>query len=218
MSKLGVISDIHGDVNALRTALHLLRQQGADQIVCTGDLVEGHPQNDAVVKLIIENHIPSVLGNHDQNAAYVHNWLHENHAEHTLSPKVLMQLETARYVGGLPRTLRLTIDGFDLLVAHGAPWDNTVSALATESRDLFERIAHEAEADVVLLGHTHRPMAVRVGITWVFNPGSVFNNRPPYLWNTRREHSCGLLSLPDCRFTVFNLHTGEALVPEPVIF
>ena len=50
--RIGLISDIHGDIDALNTALTLLKAQGAEKILCAGDLVEKGTEGDAVVRVI----------------------------------------------------------------------------------------------------------------------------------------------------------------------
>src|SRR5207249_2200026 len=79
------------------------------------------------------------------------------------------------YLAGLPNSLSLERDGLRIAVFHGAPWDDPgdTSAhyvYANNTRDL-RRVA-EVEADVVILGHTHRPFALKVDSTLIVNPGS----------------------------------------------
>jgi predicted phosphodiesterase len=74
--KIGLISDIHGDIDALRMALEHLHD--ADHILCAGDLVEKGSAGPAVVDLIRERSIPTVRGNHDEMIQGNQQWLIEN--------------------------------------------------------------------------------------------------------------------------------------------
>src|SRR3954447_25867395 len=64
--KLGLISDIHGDPDALERAWTHLGSIGVDRIVCAGDLAGYGPRPDLVVSFLQERQIPSVRGNHDR--------------------------------------------------------------------------------------------------------------------------------------------------------
>lgn len=63
--KVVVISDIHGNGVALEAVLAEIRGEGADQVVCLGDAIQGGPQPREVVGLLREWGIPVVMGNAD---------------------------------------------------------------------------------------------------------------------------------------------------------
>lgn len=64
--KIGILGDIHGNLQALTRALHALRSEGCDQIVCTGDLVGYGPRPQQCIDVIRAQNIPCVVGNHDE--------------------------------------------------------------------------------------------------------------------------------------------------------
>ena len=64
--RLGLISDIHGDVAALERAWSHLTTMGVDQVVSAGDLVGYGPFPDRVIAFLNDHQIPSVRGNHDR--------------------------------------------------------------------------------------------------------------------------------------------------------
>ena len=76
------------------------------------------------------------------------------------------------YVGGLVPALDLTLDGISIHVSHGHELGvpKPAALLATYS------------ADVIVYGHTHRPLVERHGARLVVNPGAAgprrFNLRP----------------------------------------
>jgi protein phosphatase len=69
----------------------------------------------------------------------------------------------------------MSVKGFDLLIAHGAPWDDPedfrCAYVVEQNNAAMERMAQVA-ADIILLGHTHVPMLAEVGNKLVINPGS----------------------------------------------
>ena len=67
MARIALISDIHGNGEALRAVLNDIHQIGHDTIVCLGDVVEGGPKNDWVCDTLRKNGITCILGNHDED-------------------------------------------------------------------------------------------------------------------------------------------------------
>ncbi|MBK8020629.1 MAG: metallophosphoesterase family protein [Chloroflexi bacterium] len=207
---LGLIADIHADDAALTRALDLLHDKGVDTILCAGDLVEKGPDGDAVVRQIGELAIPCVRGNHDEAAAGNQLWMRQN-ADLSL-PQVqarLLSEETLVTLQGLPFSLRYTYEGLRVLVVHGTPTSNSQYLFPEIAPVLYQHAAAEADADVVICGHTHMPARTHIGGVWFFNPGSVCQS------GFMDSHTCARLRLPDMAFQVFSLATGEK-VPTPV--
>ncbi len=63
--KIGIISDIHSNIQALTTALDWLDDHDADQIVCLGDVVGYGADPNPCCELIRERVDVTLLGNHD---------------------------------------------------------------------------------------------------------------------------------------------------------
>ena len=136
--KLGIISDIHADLERLQLALELLDSKGGAEIVCAGDLVSKGDNGDAVVRLIQSRSVLSVAGTHDTKAN-----LHER-----------FEPDVVEFLQSLPGTRRLVREGKRILIAHGVPWSDTVYLFPTSEHHVFRRVAHESETDVLILVHT----------------------------------------------------------------
>jgi len=63
--RIAVLSDIHGNLEALQSVLADLDAQNVAQTVNLGDMVGYGPEPDACVKLVRERGILSILGNHE---------------------------------------------------------------------------------------------------------------------------------------------------------
>lgn len=50
--KLGLIADVRGSLEPLRTALAILAEEGCDEVACLGSTVEGGPDDDAVLEAL----------------------------------------------------------------------------------------------------------------------------------------------------------------------
>ena len=117
--KLGLVSDVHSNQEALRAVLDELDRRGAEKIVCLGDIVGYGPEPDECVALVRERVAWSLLGNHDAMAVgqampeYIN--LHARRAmewtRRHLSP------ESAEYLRGLPFVKR----GDGAVFVHSSP-------------------------------------------------------------------------------------------------
>lgn len=67
--KVGIISDIHSNKEALEAALQTLAQRGVDRIVCAGDVVGYGPDPASCIGRLQELGIQTVKGNHDAAVA-----------------------------------------------------------------------------------------------------------------------------------------------------
>jgi putative phosphoesterase len=153
--KLGLISDIHGDMVALELAWAHLTVLGVDRIVCAGDLVGYGPHPDRVVAFLLEHGIESVRGNHDR-------WAVERVAGVPSVPST--------FGGGMPsvetvESLRLLpahrlVDGASKVgvIVHGSPGDDMdFVTRQTHPPYLLDRWLEEMNANVLIVGHTHKP-------------------------------------------------------------
>ena len=68
--KRAIISDIHGNHEALTVVLEDIRQQGIKDIVCLGDIIGYGPNPCQCLDTIIDNAKVTILGNHDQAALF----------------------------------------------------------------------------------------------------------------------------------------------------
>ena len=195
--RLGLISDIHADHRALMRALALLEQQGADKVVCMGDLVEKGPDGDRVVATLNDHLVICVRGNHADNA--VRRRLEGD--EDDTDP--LIDADTAALLAALPRDRLTTWDGVRVAMSHIAPCGIEEPVLPEHIPKTLKRSLRGFDADVLLLGHTHRPMKIRHGDLWIINPGSVAGTR------TRDSFTCALLDLPSLALTVLSLDDGS---------
>ena len=171
--KLGLISDIHGDMVALELAWAHLTVLGADRIVCAGDLVGYGPHPDKVVAFLLEHGIDSVRGNHDRWAV----------ARAMGLPGVpstfgggMPSAETVEVLQLLPDHL-LVADGPRVgVIVHGSPGDDMdFVTRSTHPPYLLDRWLAEMDAGLLVVGHTHRPMLYRSDRGLVINPGSVIS-------------------------------------------
>ena len=64
-----IISDIHGNIEALQAVLADIQQRGIDEIYCLGDVIGYGPNPRECIDLVMDTHM-CLLGNHDQGALF----------------------------------------------------------------------------------------------------------------------------------------------------
>src|SRR5688500_343991 len=160
--RIAVISDIHGNLDALRAVLEDVRGRGCDAIVDLGDIVSGPLWPAETAELLMRTTAFTIRGNHERQLLDPDidvMGASDAYARRSLDA---VQLE---WIAALPATLRL--DG-DVLLCHGTP-DSDMDYLLERVDDDGVRAAREDEvaamlgstdAQVVLCGHTHVPRAV----------------------------------------------------------
>lgn len=199
--KIGIISDIHGGLRELELALDFLRQAQVDHIVCAGDLVDFGDEGEAVVNRIIEAQIPCVQGNHDQAAR----WNQRESQREGGVKRSILGAKTLDLLENLPLELRFTWEGTTVLLSHATSWGGEMYIYPDSNPPLFRRVVREANADVTILGHTHRPMWIHIDGRTIINAGSLSQNYEMGFG------TYGILSLPECDFRVFNVESGAQI-------
>ncbi len=177
--RIAIISDIHGNLPALEATLADLNSQGADQVVCLGDVASSGPQPHQVAVRLKAEGIPSVMGNTDA-------WLLEPQPYtgedpflqkiNTIDEWCASQLTAAdrEYLSTFKPTLEVAIDERRrLLCYHGSPLSNQDIIVAATPVEELERLLAGSLADVMAGGHTHAQMLRRLRESIVINPGSV---------------------------------------------
>lgn len=167
--KILLISDIHGNLEALEAVLALERW---DLIYCMGDLVDYGPSSPECVELITERAV-AVRGNHDNAVAFGVD-CGCGYEMKELSRKVRnitigqMADRHLKYLGNLP--LELSIGGY--YMTHGTPKD-FFAYIKPETQEEYFDVFSSVDESLVLLGHSHIPMDRMVGDKRYINPGSL---------------------------------------------
>jgi putative phosphoesterase len=175
MSKLLVISDIHGNWPALQA----IREE-ADAVVCLGDFVSYGPFPRECVAWVRERAAYVVRGNHDTALSHGGDPGAATHkrqlAVATLEyHRRLLSADEAAWLRDLPTEATFRFDDYRFHAVHAAPTDHLFSYRITpdlSDEELKKEVA-DVRADIVLLGHTHLPMSRGAWTKVVLNPGSV---------------------------------------------
>jgi predicted phosphodiesterase len=151
--RIGVISDIHANLAAFQKVLADLDTADVDLIVCLGDIIGYGPEPDAVVELIQQRRIPTVMGNHELAVAdptYL-KWFNPIAAESLRKNIDLLSAESLKFVRNLQRFAVM----YDNRFVHGFPPDSaTIYQFQVTGKRLLRAFEITPEP-VSFIGHTH---------------------------------------------------------------
>jgi putative phosphoesterase len=164
---LGVVSDVHCNAAALERALDAMGD--IDELLVAGDLVYEYRFSNEVVDLVRRLGARAIQGNHDMVLLGPHG--ERARAAEGIDPSLV------EHLASLPERVEVTYGSTRLLMVHGSPWEPYGDYLAPRNPLLHK--VDELGVDVLVLGHTHVPMAERIGGTLVVNPGSCSEPRQP---------------------------------------
>ena len=128
--KIAVISDIHGNIDALIEVLKKAKNENVEHLLVLGDIVGYYYYPDKILELISDWSYDIIKGNHEKilEDLLVNPSLGESirlkygsgHQE-AINKLTIQQLD---FLFNLPETKSIQLDGISLLMSHGSPWSN----------------------------------------------------------------------------------------------
>ena len=178
MIKIGVLSDIHGNMEALEAVMQDVNRNGIKRLFILGDLALMGPEPDRTVDFIrnlaSEYDIDIIQGNTD--LFIVNDELPNvpDFAKNSIfyAKKVLSE-ENKSYLKLLPAQKSITAGNTSILLVHGSPRKNDENILPARPIEEIKPIIEGTNEALILCGHTHLPAGYQIGKQTVVNVGSV---------------------------------------------
>lgn len=178
MTRIAILSDIHGNVPALQAVLADIDAQDVDEVLVGGDLVGRGPQGSRVVALIRERGWDGVRGNHEdyllsfRRQIVPAEWLASD--EWAASRWMAAELGESdeAFLDALPFS-RSATSASGLRLVHGSPGSHGEGLGPWCSDGQLARQIDAVPEDLLVCAHTHRPMHRRLPNGQVVNVGAV---------------------------------------------
>jgi putative phosphoesterase len=176
--KIGIVSDLHCNLQGLDLALDVMGD--VDELLCLGDSIFEYRFSNDVVARLKERRAHIITGNHEE--VFLSPAGARARERGDIDPRLL------QFLARQPHRRNLDLAGKRLLLVHSTPWEPRGEYVHPHSTklDLFA----EADADIVLYGHTHCQVVKRIGSVLVINPGSAGDARDS---RNGRKLSCAVL-------------------------
>jgi len=159
--RLAIISDVHGNLEALGEVLRDIDGANVEQVLCLGDNIGYGPDPEAVIEVIREREIPCVMGNHELGLVdplYL-DWFNPVARRSLLITGALISSNSLDYL----RRLDVSMVKEGCRCVHGAPLASITTYLFELSRSqLYQLLTTMAEM-VCFVGHTHVLEIVQIG-------------------------------------------------------
>jgi predicted phosphodiesterase len=149
---IAIISDIHGNFEALRMVLADIDALGV-KCICLGDCIGYGPEPEAVITEIRRREISTIIGNHEQ-ALFDHrhlawfNPLAQKSLEKTVT---MLSAASIDYLKQLPSNI--VTDHY--LGVHGYPPDSVRTYLFQKTSDALIKTFKATNQPIFFVGHTH---------------------------------------------------------------
>ena len=161
--KRALISDIHGNLEALQVVMEDIADQNIHRIICLGDIVGYGPNPVECLDLVMSRCETTILGNHDQATLFDPDGFNPVALQAIYWTREQLELKGTptqqdlrwEFLGELPRR----VDEGELLFVHGSPREPTNEYVFPENvtdirmmDNLFLRLEK-----FCFQGHTHMP-------------------------------------------------------------
>jgi hypothetical protein len=164
VTRIALIGGIYSNYQALVATLADISRRGADSTYFLGDLGAFGPHPDRVPELLIERGIRGIQGNYEEslssgatdcNCGYTDprdNYYAQISYDYTASNT---SDALKRWMGTLPKMMRIEAGGFRILLSHGSPRKINEFLWRSTSPDAFlERMCDDFEADIIVCTHS----------------------------------------------------------------
>ena len=183
MNQIAILSDIHANLPALQEVLKDMDRRRLERRYCLGDLVGYGTFPNEVIELILERNIPTIMGNYDLGVGHSSDecgCAYKTAEEEELGKRSIAwtnahtTVENKTFLRSLVPQIPLQLGELRVLLAHGSPRKINEYLYADRPDASLERILDGVNADVLVVGHTHKPYhKILPSGRHVINEGSV---------------------------------------------
>lgn len=184
--KIAIISDIHGNLEALKTTLEDIKKRNVDKIICLGDIIAKGVHSKECVKLIKQNCEIVVQGNCDKHFSLEHDKkeeIPEQEQKRIKWNQYMLDNEDRKYLLSNPFCYEFYMSGSLVRLFHATPKQNNKAITNLDSiQTKFAMFCPSVNtvsqniADITIYGHIHHPYMDKIYNKTLINVGSVGNS------------------------------------------
>lgn len=176
MTRIAVLSDIHGNLPALEAVMADMESFSVDGVVVSGDIINGAPFSREVLELVLDKRWALIRGNHE---LYIldhdtprcpperQDWFMPAFTRERLGPDLLTVL------AGLPDTISLRYpDARPVRVLHATNRSHTDAIRPDTDEDHIREMMAGIVEGTIIHGHNHVPGERHIAGWTLVNPGA----------------------------------------------
>lgn len=196
MTRLAVLSDVHGNIAALDAAWKEIKRGKPDLVAVAGDLAFNGPEPAAAIArlreleadglVIVQGNTDIAVADFDYAAAFP--WMPEVPDSFRAGAEWAhdqLDDDALEWLRRLPAERRLRFDETLVVVCHASPGSQTAGFNADLDASVVVEMAGRTDARVICCGHTHVPEVRDLGWKLIANDGSCgysFDGDPSASW------------------------------------
>ena len=166
--KIAIISDIHGNIDALNAVMADIKSQNVDETCCLGDVVGYGAAPSECVRIVMDQCVTTVMGNHDEMAVIGVILAPERVAAGIRAAREELSKDEKRWLKKLP--ILESIHGVTLV--HSSLETPRMFNYIHNEDDARSHFRHQTTR-VCFVGHTHVPMIAQ----YTASRGVICSNR-----------------------------------------
>jgi putative phosphoesterase len=180
--RIAFISDIHGNMPALNSAMVTLEKNPVDLVVCLGDFVHYGPMPEEVAGFMQSSEIECIQGNCDRAIGrHRDNTVEEYENPHwrNLAAEFFrwtsdrISVSVRKWLRDLPDERRFQVGKKTVHCVHGLPGTQSEGLPEEKAAEIYDGILTRSGSSIVVCGFTHTPSIIRRPGGLIINPGSV---------------------------------------------
>ena len=176
--KIGILSDIHGNYDALKAILDKAKKKKISNFIFCGDLIGYYYEPKKCLEILSEFKVEFIKGNHE---IMLDNYLNKKIKKEDIIPKygkglfkAIEQLSKKQidFLLSLNHSKTIKINNKLIKISHGSPWSPFDYIYSNSPEEKFKKFA-SCKEDIFILGNTHHQMNIEKYSKIILNPGSV---------------------------------------------
>lgn len=184
--KIAIISDVHGNLEALKAVINDIKERNVDKIFCLGDTIAKGPHPKECIEIVKKECEIVLRGNCDRHftsATEELNLKNELEIHRLENVKSKLSKEQIEYIHNLPYSFEFYLSGSLVRLFHATPEHDNVAIINQDSMEdkykMFlpsNRTMSDKIADVIVYGHIHHQYMDKLYNKTILNTGSVGNS------------------------------------------
>lgn len=181
--KIGIITDIHNNIIALKAVIKRLNNEKCDGVICCGDMIGIGPRPEETVSAIMElsDLIACVSGNHERYLSERmpvefpnRDGMSLGEMEHHKWEHTLLSKNSTAFISKLKYDKMLTLDGKKIYVTHYPMGEDGryINFVPNPTAEDLNKMFNHIDADIFLYGHDHKSNVI-MGEKIYINCGSL---------------------------------------------
>lgn len=176
MEKIAIISDIHGNLEALKSVLLDIKKENINNIYCLGDIVGKGMHPNECFGMVSDNARVIIRGNFEK-------WIgleSDYDSRAWCFNRVLINNDTYRGIRALPFSYEFYLSGRLVRLFHATPYDVNKKIFSFSNTEVLKSMFYKPKdavideySDIAVYGHTHNAFVSSLYNRTLINAGSV---------------------------------------------